>query len=159
MPSRRAVIHKKPGFTSFYNLEELRAKKKQEELSKTQGQLQEEQHKQNVMTGSGESSEEEAATQDQQEPESSLESSSDNSSLSPDQTGPTRSNSGSPNKPYYVPLQRKGMAQIWKTITNDLDRTERSLNDADNSESLELKDSSIKATSKEGSTTLAETEK
>ncbi|KAG0226618.1 hypothetical protein BGX31_007236 [Mortierella sp. GBA43] len=168
VPSRRrAVIHKKPGFTSFYNLEELRAKKKQEELSKTQGQPQEEEHqKQSVMTGvqanvgSGESSEEEPATQDQQELESSLESSSssDNSSLSPDQTGPARSNSDSSNKPFYIPLQRKGMAQIWKTITNDLDR-ERSLNDADNSENLELKDSSIKATSKEDSTTLAETEK
>ncbi|KAF9356098.1 hypothetical protein BGX34_010103 [Mortierella sp. NVP85] len=157
MPSRRAVIHKNPGFSGFYDLEELRAKKREQEEQEQQQRIQNE-GTVGILTGShgrDEPSKEEEATQEQSKPfVSALPSSSLSSGASIDSPSPADSSSASPNstdtapgatpKPFYVPLQKKGRAQIWKTITYEMDKTERSSEGEDiTDDSLEVMDGSI----------------
>jgi len=114
---------------------------------------------------------EEEATQEQSKPfVSALPSSSWPSEASIDSPSPVDSSSASLNstdaapgatpKPYYVPLQRKGRAQIWKTITNEMDKTERSSEGEDiTDDSLEVKDGSIGHTISKEIGMLGEVEK
>ncbi|KAG0205330.1 hypothetical protein BGX28_003038 [Mortierella sp. GBA30] len=65
----------------------------------------------------------------QTSPSSSISASASATSTShslPSSTTPA-SNSSSGSKPYFVPLQKKSMAQLWKTIPEGIERAERSL--------------------------------
>ncbi|KAK3808590.1 MAG: hypothetical protein J3Q66DRAFT_374128 [Benniella sp.] len=165
MPSRRAVIHKNTGFSGFYDLEELRAKKKEQEEQEQQQRIQKEGTVEVLADSRGrdEPLKEEEATQEQSKPfVSALPSSPWASEASIDSPSPnsTDTASGETPKPYYVPLQKKGRAQIWKTITYEMEKTERSSEDEDITDgSLEVKDGSIGHTISKEIGMLGEVEK
>lgn len=119
--NRKPVKFKNTGFSGFNDLEELRAKKKlEEEKSRI---VVEEVKEQAVVEESGASF------------VSALPSSSSSGEATP-ATTPTdnSSNDGtrpSTSKPYFVPLQKKGMAQLWKIIPNEIERAEQTSKQAD----------------------------
>ncbi|CAO3570048.1 unnamed protein product [Mortierella alpina] len=141
MPSKRGVIHKNYGFSGFNNLEELRAKKAQE--------LKETAH-QSFLQSAGldgtdassatlqRSSSTAAATPSPSPTEpfvsalnsispttpTSIESTS--TPLQQQQQSSSSPDNSTSSKPFFVPLRKRGMVQLWKTIPDEIERAERS---------------------------------
>lgn len=123
--NRKPVKFKNTGFTAFNDLEELRAKRKQEdeksriaaeekETDKFMRETVEEKDVNTFVSALPTSSSEAAATT----------------------TTPAENDNTSPStsKPYFVPLQKKGMAQLWKIIPNEIERAEQTSKQTDESE-------------------------
>ncbi|KAF9961834.1 hypothetical protein BGZ72_001384 [Mortierella alpina] len=148
MPSKRGVIHKNYGFSGFNNLEELRAKKAQElkEAAQLQSTGSEGTDASSVTsqpsstttttTSSTESSD------GSQKPEpfvSALNSASSATPSTETSATPLQQSSSSPadstsSKPFFVPLRKRGMVQLWKTIPDEIERTERASKQSEDGE-------------------------
>ncbi|KAF8939288.1 hypothetical protein BGZ58_010185 [Dissophora ornata] len=144
-PLRRAVFHKKTGFSGFYDLNELRANKKVELQQKQQQSQQKGQElEQGQLYNSSSSSSEvvrstEGSSQSQEsdspaendvrtleQPESVVSAvlpSSSEPLIAVAAASEAKTNS---TKPFYKPLEKKVMAQLWKTIPASIERSERS---------------------------------
>ncbi|KAF9912567.1 hypothetical protein EC991_009992 [Linnemannia zychae] len=135
--NRRPIRHKNTGFSGFHDLEELRAMKlnQQSELEKQQrpvseikaveeGEVLTERDSSNGTVG------DEFVSALPSSSTTTTTASTDNSNST---TSPTDS-SPSVSKPYFVPLQKKGRAQLWKLIPDELERAEQSSKQADDSD-------------------------
>ncbi|KAG0297586.1 hypothetical protein BGZ96_005689 [Linnemannia gamsii] len=123
--NRKPVKFKNTGFTAFNDLEELRAKRKHED------------EKSRIAVEEKETEEAKQETVEEMDgntfvsalPTSSSEAAATTTTLAEnDNTSPSTS------KPYFVPLQKKGMAQLWKIIPNEIERAEQTSKQADESE-------------------------
>ncbi|KAF8933161.1 hypothetical protein BGZ47_011007 [Haplosporangium gracile] len=130
--NRKPVKIKNTGFSGFNDLEELRAKKRQEaEQEKSRIVAQKKEEEEDVM-------EQALVEKDGTTFVSALPSSPSTSSLSTATSTDNNSNDASPStsKPYFVPLQKKGMAQLWKIIPNEIERAEQTSKQANESEQV-----------------------
>ncbi|KAF9541315.1 hypothetical protein EC957_003217 [Mortierella hygrophila] len=123
--NRKPIKVKNTGFSGFNDLEELRAKKKLEE------------EKSRMATEEGEKEEvkEQVVVEESGTTFASALPSSSSSAATPATTPTDNSNDDdtrpSASKPYFVPLQKKGMAQLWKIIPNEIERAEQTSKQAD----------------------------
>lgn len=126
--NRKPVKYKNTGFSGFNDLEELRAKKKlEEEKSRIIVEEKEEDEvKEQVVVEETRSTFVSALPSSSSAEATPATTSTDNSS--DNDTRPSVS------KPYFVPLQKKGMAQLWKIIPNEIERVEQTSKHADESE-------------------------
>ncbi|GJJ78074.1 hypothetical protein EMPS_10433 [Entomortierella parvispora] len=126
IPIRRAVKHTNTGFNGFYDLEELRAKSAQAEQAANSGHSDE--GRQGVEEEGTVSSEGAAFVSALSKGVSGISSeptiSGTNSTDQADSVS-TRSSSESSSKPYFKPLQKKGHAQLWKTLPAEIERAEQ----------------------------------
>jgi hypothetical protein len=135
--NRKPVRHKNTGFTGFHDLEELRASK-----LKQQNELEEQsmsaigikavEETQDINIKEEESAGGNNGSTGGEESVSALSSSP--TTTSADTSDPTASStdaSTSSSKPYFVPLQKKGRAQLWKFIPDELERAEQTSKEAD----------------------------
>ncbi|KAG0319502.1 hypothetical protein BGZ97_002024 [Linnemannia gamsii] len=127
--NRKPVKFKNTGFTGFNDLEELRAKRKLED------------EKNRIVVDEKETEEVKRETVEEQNGTTFVSalptSSSEAASTTTTTTTTTEENdntSPSTSKPYFVPLQKKGMAQLWKIIPNEIERAEHTSKQADESE-------------------------
>jgi hypothetical protein len=129
--NRKPVKFKNTGFTGFNDLEELRAKRKLED------------EKNRIVVDEKETEEVKRETVEEQNgttfvsalPTSSSEAASTTTTTTTTTTTEENDNtSPSTSKPYFVPLQKKGMAQLWKIIPNEIERAEHTSKQADESE-------------------------
>ncbi|KAF9151824.1 hypothetical protein BG015_006180 [Linnemannia schmuckeri] len=129
--NRKPVKFKNTGFSGFNNLEELRAKKQQEAENAKSRIVAEKEEEKDVKEQA--SVEENGTTF-----VSALPSSPPTTTkLSTTTTSTDNNSNGAPSstsKPYFVPLQKKGMAQLWKIIPNEIERAEQISKQADESE-------------------------
>ncbi|KAG0034221.1 hypothetical protein BGZ81_005760 [Podila clonocystis] len=111
MPAKRAVNVKNTGFDSFYNLEELRAEKQR--LEKVE----------NMET---ETTHEPVVEADTKVPfTSALPSSTTSSSSNGSSSAADSGSDASSSKPFFVPLEKKGHAQLWKRIPLNIAKAEK----------------------------------
>lgn len=126
--NRKPVKFKNTGFSGFNDLEGLRAKKNlEEEKSRI---VAEEEKKDEIK--------EQAVVEESGTIFVSALPSSSSTEETP-ATIPTDKSSNddtrpSTSKPYFVPLQKKGMAQLWKIIPNEIERAEQTSKQTDESE-------------------------
>ncbi|KAF9129683.1 hypothetical protein BGW39_003909 [Mortierella sp. 14UC] len=146
--NRKPVKHRNTGFSGFHDLEELRARKlKQqnelEEQLKSVAEIEAVEEKQDMnieeqVSGGGDNS----SSTSGEEFVSALPSSSTATSMtsadSSDSTASPTDSSSSVSKPYFVPLQKKGRAQLWKFIPNELERAEQTSKQANESDEDEV---------------------
>ncbi|KAG0272236.1 hypothetical protein BGZ95_012023 [Linnemannia exigua] len=136
--NRKPIKHKNTGFTGFNDLEELRAKKlkQQDELEEQLKSLAEIEAVEAQLAG---------AVGDVSSAAGSEAFASDSSSLSTTTTTTTTASADDSNststdplppasKPYFVPLQKRGMAQLWKIIPNEIERAGQTTKEADESD-------------------------
>ncbi|KAG0343021.1 hypothetical protein BG000_010158 [Podila horticola] len=110
MPAKRAINVKNTGFDSFYDLEELRAEKLKME---------------NVDNVETETTQEPVVEADTKVPfTSALPSSTSSPSDDSSSTADSGSDSSS-SKPFFVPLEKKGHAQLWKRIPLNIAKAEK----------------------------------
>ncbi|KAF9436524.1 hypothetical protein BGZ76_003677 [Entomortierella beljakovae] len=145
IPTRWIPIHKNTGFSGFYSPEELKAlKDEQEKIKKAQlpnePQPTPEPHSTSVDPPSEPfvsalSSTFKESSSSTSEPESSTESAKSSEAINNEES--TKGEASS--KPFYTPLQKKGMAQIWKTIPQKIKLSEQdsTADEEDNSEFIQ----------------------
>ncbi|KAG9066385.1 hypothetical protein KI688_001611 [Linnemannia hyalina] len=126
--NRKPIKVKNTGFSGFNDLEELRAKKKQEEEKSriATEEVEKEEVKEQVVVEESGTTFASALPSSSSAEATSAATPTDNSS--DDDTRPSAS------KPYFVPLQKKGMAQLWKIIPNEIERAEQTSKQVDESE-------------------------
>ncbi|KAF9145185.1 hypothetical protein BGX30_010060 [Mortierella sp. GBA39] len=127
--NRKPIKVKNTGFSGFNDLEELRAKKK----------LEEEKSRIATEEGGKEKVKEQLVVEESGTTFASALPASSSSAEATPATTPTDNSSDddtrpSASKPYFVPLQKKGMAQLWKIIPNEIERAEQTSKQADESE-------------------------
>lgn len=126
--NRKPVKFKNTGFSGFNDLEGLRAKKNlEEEKSRI---VAEEEKKDDIK--------EQAVVEESGTIFVSALPSSSSTEETPATTPTDKSSNDdarpSTSKPYFVPLQKKGMAQLWKIIPNEIERAEQTSKQTDESE-------------------------
>ncbi|KAG0365111.1 hypothetical protein BC939DRAFT_500922 [Gamsiella multidivaricata] len=125
MPSRRAILHKNIGFPGFHNLEELRAAKaKKQQEQQQQGSSGDQDTSSSSLNRTEEHPKDDTTKEAELFVSALAESVSQSDSSGSSAT--TTPRMGSTSRPYYKPLQKKGMAQLWKTIPNEIERSEQS---------------------------------
>ncbi|KAG0100377.1 hypothetical protein BGZ93_001840 [Podila epicladia] len=110
MPAKRAMNVKNTGFDSFYNLEELRAEK--QKLEKADNAETETIHEPVVEV-------------DTKVPFTSALPSSTSSSSNDSNSVADSGSDASSSKPFFVPLEKKGHAQLWKRIPLNIAKAEK----------------------------------
>ncbi|KAK3827077.1 MAG: hypothetical protein J3R72DRAFT_457291 [Linnemannia gamsii] len=139
--NRKPIKHKNTGFAGFHDLEELRAKKlkQQNELEEQLKSLAEVEAVGEQVAGaggdfsSGAGGEAFVSALPSPSATTTITATTDgnNSKTSVTESLPSTS------KPYFVPLQKKGMAQLWKIIPNEIERAEQTTMEADESGEVE----------------------
>ncbi|KAF9419918.1 hypothetical protein BGZ94_009280 [Podila epigama] len=137
MPAKRSIIHKNTGFSGFNDLEALRAAKRQLEAkaddNRAEGDSGVRESGQHMtddtfVSALSFTTEAEADAKDEKE----------------ERKEEFGAGEGSPGakKPTVVPLQKKGMAQLWKVIPDSIVRAEQQ-QERKESESVNIKDGSM----------------
>ncbi|KAG0215053.1 hypothetical protein BGX33_001550 [Mortierella sp. NVP41] len=135
---QKPVKFRKTGFSGFHDLEELRAKKREEEdriLAQSIAQGETVAETKGQETGDSKDTKDTGSIFVSALPSSSTDAGtsapSDNSTAT---DGTSVSSSSASPKPYFIPLQKKGMAQLWKIIPREIERAEQTSKQADGSE-------------------------
>ncbi|KAF9935198.1 hypothetical protein FBU30_006283 [Linnemannia zychae] len=119
--NRKPIKHKRIGFAGFHNLEELRSKKRQEEEKSNSIAAQ-------ASIEGGKTKEQPIQEQQNHNDGNTFVSALPSSSRTESATTTTDKAAAKPSpsaKPYYVPLQKKGLSQLWKTIPAEIERSEQ----------------------------------
>lgn len=117
MPAKRGINVRNTGFDSFYDLEELRAEKQKMEKA---NQVETEETAQGPVV--------EADTKvpfTSALPSSSASSSSSSSSEESNSAAADPGSDASSSKPFFVPLEKKGHAQLWKSLPMNIAKAEK----------------------------------
>ncbi|KAF9374291.1 hypothetical protein CPB97_012177 [Podila verticillata] len=115
MPAKRGINVRNTGFDSFYDLEELRAEKQKLEKA---NQVETEETAQEPVVEADTSV---PFTSALPSSSASLSSSEESKSAEADSGSDTSSSS----KPFFVPLEKKGHAQLWKSIPMNIAKAEK----------------------------------